>query len=120
MADLSSYKIHGLEVLFKAVFFRRKSAALHILPECFHCLERLFLEIRILLYELRREPVEQPQEVVEHQHLAVAVRACADPDGRDMEQTADLLCERGRHGFEHDSEGACVLHCTCISQDLLT
>ncbi len=55
---------------------------------------------------------------MENKNLAVAIHACAYPDGRDIEQLMDLLCQGGRQGLKYDGKGTGVLNCTRISKHL--
>src|SRR5207237_593144 len=44
-------------------------------------LERVSLEVGVRLHKLRYEVIEEAEEVMEHEHLSVAVRASPDADG---------------------------------------
>ncbi|KAG0751085.1 hypothetical protein G6F24_014655 [Rhizopus arrhizus] len=48
----------------------------------------------------------QAEEVMQYQHLAIALRAGADADGRHVHRRRDLGSDRGRHAFEHHDAGA--------------
>ena len=63
-------------------------------------------ERRVLLDEARQRPLAEAQQVVEHEHLAVAAGARADADRRDLELAADALRDRRGHGLEHEQERA--------------
>ena len=53
--------------------------------------------------------LSEADDLVDDQHLAVAVRAGADADGRDVDGVRDRLAEVRRDVFEDDGEGAGVL-----------
>src|ERR1700727_3299679 len=53
-----------------------------------------------------RGPRRQSQHVFQHQHLAVASRAGADADGRNVDRLRDLARQRLGHRFNHDRKGA--------------
>ena len=61
-------------------------------------------QLRVLLGEARRVARVDAEQVVQHEHLAVGVRAGADPDHRDLEQRRDRRGDRGRDRLEHDRE----------------
>src|SRR3954464_7179721 len=61
---------------------------------------------RIALHEGRREAAEHPDEIMKDEHLAVAVRAGADTNGRNRDAPGDHSCERRRHELEHDAPAA--------------
>jgi hypothetical protein len=52
----------------------------------------------------------QAEEIVQHQHLAIALRAGTDADGRHIHRSGDFGSDRGRHAFEHHDAGACGGH----------
>src|SRR5579872_3814048 len=60
----------------------------------------LFAKIDVLAREFRRAVDAQAHEIVENEHLAVAIRAGADADGRDAQFLRDARGEFARHGFE--------------------
>src|SRR5579883_2621723 len=53
-----------------------------------------------VLAEFRTLAGGDAEHVVEHQHLAVAIRAGADADGRNRELRTDAPGERRRHALE--------------------
>ena len=48
----------------------------------------------------------EPEQVVQHQHLAVAIRPSADADGRDRTGCGDRFRQRCRHAFQHQQRRA--------------
>src|SRR5439155_613657 len=64
---------------------------------------------RVALDEARRKAGEQADQVMEHEDLAVAMRACADADGRDGDALGDQPRERRRHQLEHHAPAAGAL-----------
>ena len=75
-------------------------------------------QLRVLPHELGRPARVQPQQVVRHEHLAVARGPRADADGGDAQQRL----QRGRHLrghlLQHDGEGAGALHGGAVQQQL--
>src|SRR5262249_61777914 len=65
-----------------------------------------FTGLRVALDESRREAAEEADDVMEHQHLAVAVRARADADGRYADAVRHQLGELRRHELEHHAPAA--------------
>src|SRR5579872_3908221 len=66
----------------------------------------LFAEIGVLAREFRRAVDAQAHEIVENEHLAVAIRAGADANGRDAKFLRDARGEFARHGFEDDGKSS--------------
>src|SRR5262249_61527418 len=60
--------------------------------------------LRVALREARRPVAGEPDEVVEDEHLTVAVAAGADADRRDVELGRDLRGQVEGYTFEHDRE----------------
>ncbi len=69
----------------------------------------LILEVRVALHEARAAALADPQQVVEHQHLAVGRGPGADADHRHVDQRHQLLGDGRRNGLEHDREAARLL-----------
>src|SRR5450830_2128211 len=69
----------------------------------------LFVKIRILLDELRREAVGQAEQVVRHENLAVACGPGADSDRGNREAARDEAGEPVRDRFEDERVTARVL-----------
>ena len=84
----------------------RKLALLDFFAEAAEGLERVGFEVRVRFDELGHELIEEAQQVVEDQHLAVAGRAGTDADGRDRQRLRDLLRQLGRHGLQHRKVGS--------------
>src|SRR3989442_10233546 len=84
-------------------------AVAHFRRESLHGLLDLLGEVRVALDELRRKAVVQPEQVVEHQHLAVAVLPRPDADGGNRERLRDLGRERRGNQLQDDRECARVL-----------
>ena len=63
-------------------------------------------ELGVAAHELRRHPVLEPEQVVEHEHLAVAVAAGADADRRHGNGVGDEPGDGVGHALEHDREAA--------------
>src|SRR5262245_39766401 len=60
----------------------------------------------VALHEGGRETGEHPDQVVEYQHLSIAVGARADADRRDRDALGDELRERRRHQLQHYAPAA--------------
>src|SRR3970040_453076 len=67
------------------------------------------LQVRVALDELGGEVVEEPEEVVRHQHLASAGGSRPDADGRDPELCGDNLRHLPGDAFEHEGKDPCLL-----------
>ena len=81
-------------------------------------MERVGLEVGIGFDKLRHKLVEEPEEVVEHKDLAVAVGACPDANGRNGQLFRHSLGQLGRNRFKYDGEGAgCFEGLGVIQQD---
>src|SRR5688500_18977373 len=59
-----------------------------------------------ILHEARLAAGGDVEDVVQHQDLAVGVRAGADADHRHLERRGDALAELRRNAFEQDDVGA--------------
>src|SRR6185437_16200689 len=93
----------------EALLLGRKSAAAHFLRVAFQRITDRVTRLGVAFYEGRRKAAEQADDVVEHQHLAVAVRAGADADGGDTDAARDELRELRRHELEHHAPAARLL-----------
>src|SRR5438132_6808275 len=67
---------------------------------------RLVAEVGVAADELRGEVVVEAEEIVEDQHLPVAVRAGADADGRRGDALGDHRRQLGGAALQHDGEAA--------------
>src|SRR5262249_58695007 len=74
----------------------RKGAALHLVDVLLGGANHLVGERRVRLGKLRCA-LREPQEIVQHQDLAVAADPRADADGRDAELGRNLLGEVERY-----------------------
>ena len=81
----------SLHLLLERVLLRGKLSLFHLADEIFYRAVHHFFQIGILFDELRREIVEQAEHVMHHQHLAIAVSAGADADGRNRQALGDFL-----------------------------
>src|SRR5213594_1737323 len=61
-------------------------------------------DVGVALGELRLELAEEPEHVVEDEHLAVAIDARADADGRDPETLGRERRDGRGNGLQHDRE----------------
>ena len=59
-------------------------------------------QLRITPQELRAEAIVQTQKVVQHEHLSVAVRPCADADRGDVKCSRDNFGQCAGHELEHE------------------
>src|SRR6266516_1665038 len=80
----------------------------HVLRERRHAIDHRLAHVSVSLHEARGVTVVDPEQVVEHEHLAVGRRTGADPDHGDLEPWHDGLGQRRGHGLEHDREAARV------------
>jgi len=84
----------------------RKLAALDFFFVAAKGLERIRLEVGIGFDKLRHEIVEQSEEVIEDQDLAVTVGTGPDSNCRNGQLFRDGLGQLGGNRFEHYGEGA--------------
>src|SRR5262245_30619948 len=68
-----------------AVLLAREPPAAHILHERRERRPRRFGQLGVALHELGHAGLVQPEQIVEHEDLAVAMRPSADADGGDSE-----------------------------------
>src|SRR5207248_7857549 len=85
---------------------RREGATPYVLGVALEAVADRAARFRVALDEGRREAAEKSDGVVEDEHLAVAMRAGADADGRDAEALGDEPRELRRHELEHDAPAA--------------
>src|SRR6202163_1052302 len=67
------------------LFIRRILSRSHIGAEGLHCARNGRAHVRVPPYELCRMPKAEIENVVEDQHLAVAIRSSADTNGRSLD-----------------------------------
>ncbi len=79
-----------------------KDAFPHFLPESLHGALDFGPEVGVLLDELRHLFPAEAEEIVSHEHLAVAEGAGADADSRDPEAGRDFPCHLGRDALENE------------------
>src|SRR5262245_60914922 len=65
-----------------------KPTRLHVRDVAVECFAHRLGQARVPSHELRLVAEEESEQVVGHQHLAVAADAGADPDGRNAERAA--------------------------------
>src|SRR5205823_3773221 len=87
----------------------RIAARAHVAREALECGAHLVCERGIAAHELGRMAEVEPEQVVAHQHLAVAARTGADPDRRDRELAAHRSSEPRRDPLQHQREAAALL-----------
>src|SRR5437588_8834443 len=73
----------------------------------------------VLANELRDVIGVEPEDVLDDQHLGVAVRPGTDADGGNGQRFRYALAERAGDAFEHDGKGAGLLERFCVFEDLL-
>src|SRR5262245_47788442 len=73
----------------------------------------------VLAHEARRRGLAQAEQVVHHQHLAVATHARADADRGDRELRGDLGAELLGYALEHHRECAGLLDRARVAQHAL-
>ena len=81
-----------------------KLPAPHVVDVLAGCADHLVPEVGVLLDERRHEFLEQTQRVITYQHLAVAVRPRADPDGRNRQRFRDGAGDVGWNRFQYDGK----------------
>src|SRR5215510_7381836 len=89
------------------------TARTNVLDVCTRGREKVFSEVRVLLYEwwnLFRET----QRVITNQHLTIALRSGADSDGGNLHGTRDTAGQIRRNGLEHNGKNARRLEHLCI------
>src|SRR5947208_11129456 len=77
------------------------SRAAHSRDEGLRCLADLIRHARLRRNKLRREPRKQPDQIVRHQNLALAMLARPDAVCRNRDCLCDLRCHLLNHVFEH-------------------
>ena len=79
----------------------------------------LVREIGVALDEARCPSLGEAEEVVVHEHLAIAFGPCADPDRRHRERLGDARGDGNGDGFEHDRKAAGRFERQSVGQELL-
>ncbi len=97
----------------------REGAVLHFLNISLEARRHSFTDIRKRLDKFRCKVGKHGQHILIDEHLSVAVRTCADADGRDVQLLCDLLCQRCRYTLQYYGERACLLYAACIVENLL-
>jgi len=64
------------------------------------------VQVRVPTNELRPQPVLEAEQVVVHEHLSVAVTACADADRRHRDRVGHEAGHRVGYAFEDDREAS--------------
>src|ERR1700682_295010 len=76
-------------------------------------------ELGVLPNEFRDVVRIQSEDVLDDEHLRVAMRARADADGRHRQRLRHPLSEHARDALEDDGEGAGLFQRSSIGEDLL-
>src|SRR5437588_1026575 len=100
-----------------AVLGVRENALGHLRGIAAGSLDHLLPEVRVGLDEARLAAGGQAQQVVDDEHLAVAARSGADPDGGDGQGRGDLAGERRGDTLEHDAERPRRFQLTGVLED---
>src|SRR3972149_3350812 len=103
----------------KRVFGARKCTGLHLLTVLREGGRNGPLEIGVALDELGREVIEETQEVVRDQELAVTRGPCTDPDGGNPELPGDHLRHPPGNPLEDQRKNAGLLEQQCILEQAL-
>ena len=88
---------------------RPGTAGAHIVGECAQRGDAVGLQRGVPAHELRDDAVFEAEHVVEHEHLAIAMRSGADADRGDRQRVGDHARHLVGHAFEHDREATGVL-----------
>jgi hypothetical protein len=86
------------------VFGSGKGPAAHLFPELTKRRHYLLPQLPVHLHELGQEAVEQAEQILSDQYLAVAVWTGPDPDHRNPHPSAHRLRYLGGNALEHDGE----------------
>src|SRR5882672_5459715 len=101
----------------EALPFGRKAAVAHVGSIAGDGVFDRRAGFRVALDEARRKAGEQADQVMEYENLTVAMRACADADGRDGDALGDQTRERRRHQLQHHAPAAGALERLRAFQD---
>jgi len=74
--------------------------------------------IGVLPREFRHWVKGQPQDVMQHQDLAVAIRPCSDSDRGNAQFTRNLRRQFARHRFQHHGKRAGGFHRSRIADQV--
>ena len=90
----------------------------HVLGECAHRRCHLSPQVCVALDEAGLEVLEDPEQVVEHEDLAVRRRPRADADRRNRQAFAHYRRDLGRDRLEHEGEASRRLQCQGVVEQL--
>src|SRR5439155_1676802 len=96
-----------------------ESAGLHVGDVALERLADGLGQARVTANELGLVAQEQAEQVVAHEHLAVAADPRADADRRDRERARHLRAQPGRDALEHDREATGLLQHLRLAQQAL-
>src|SRR6185369_5908732 len=94
LAFFSSLLVVGFGVAWKL-------ALLNLFFVASERLKRIRLEMRVWSHELGHKIIEESEEIIEDQHLTVAVRTRADADGGNRHGIGDGLSQLRRNGLKN-------------------
>src|ERR1700687_4524323 len=87
-----------------AVFIPRKSPRPHLIAIFGHRLANCSPHLSITFHKTRLQILEESEQIVRHQHLAVAIGTGADADRGDVQFLRNLLRDLGRNAFKHNGK----------------
>src|SRR3972149_10260725 len=73
-----------------------------------------FVEICILLDELRCEAIKETEQIMRHKHLPITTCASANANGGNGNLLGDSFRQSRRHRLKHEAEGARIFEDLCI------
>src|SRR5271165_4197681 len=97
----------------------RIASRLHVVPEGLNCAGNDRPEIGVSPDELGRRGKAQPQQVVEDQHLSIALWPRADADGRNFDLMRNQLRHFARNAFQHHAACAAAFQRESVMHELL-
>src|SRR3984957_20670673 len=98
---------------------RRKSAAMHIVAEFGGGARNLTCQVGVLPRELRRTAESEAEEIVQDEHLAIAIGSGADTNSGDVKFFGDAGAKFARHGFEHYGKCTGCFHSARVAIELV-
>src|SRR5271165_3383174 len=97
---------------------RRIAARLYIVLESQHSAADDRADIGIAADKLGGRGERQSKKIMEDEHLAVALRTCADTDSRNLQLARDHGCHLTRNAFQHYAARSCALQRNGIMHEL--
>src|SRR3984893_15325646 len=108
--------LHGQVI---GLLIRGKTSLLNVAAIFGCCARNNFSDVSVAAREFRLVTEAQPEQIVNHQNLPIAIWSGANADRGNPQLGSDSCTEFPRNRFQNNGERACSFHSASIAQKLV-